>query len=71
MHYCADLGRTGTLELLLAWGASASLGDKYGYTPFHIACFRGRMDVVNIMLLLLLPTKTGFNIEAVDNVSKR
>ena len=41
---------TEMVKVLVGYGASLSLRNKDGWTPFHIACREGHPDIVHFLL---------------------
>jgi ankyrin repeat protein len=39
-----------TVNILLKCNSSVNLCDTDGYTPLHVACIHGNIDIVNILL---------------------
>lgn len=50
LYRAAELGNTPVVHLLLDSGACIEIGDKYRWTPLHIACHRGRKEVVQVLI---------------------
>ena len=46
---CLD-GNLEVVKVLLAHGANPELTNRDGFSPFHVACFVGRMDLIKYFL---------------------
>ena len=46
---CLD-GNLEMVKILLAHGANPELTNRDGFSPFHVACFVGRMDLIKYFL---------------------
>eukprot|EP01012_Entosiphon_sulcatum_P040065 TRINITY_DN5369_c0_g1_i1.p2 TRINITY_DN5369_c0_g1~~TRINITY_DN5369_c0_g1_i1.p2 ORF type:complete len:578 (+),score=78.47 TRINITY_DN5369_c0_g1_i1:3334-5067(+) len=50
LHFAAETGNTGVIELLFENGAEVEATDKYGRTPLHLACLYGHDRAVKFLL---------------------
>jgi hypothetical protein len=50
LHYAAEHGQEEVVALLLASGAEAHVMNKQRNTPFMLACMRGRIGVVRLLV---------------------
>jgi ankyrin repeat protein len=50
LHGACKAGFLGVAEMLLNAGASISIENKIGLTPFHSACFRGDIALIELLL---------------------
>lgn len=46
---CID-GNIEMVKVLVAFGANVDLTNRDGFSPLHVACFRGNMDLFNVLL---------------------
>ena len=50
LHLAVDLSHIAIVKLLLENGAVVDSVDTVGRTPFHLACMRGNMDIVDLLI---------------------
>ena len=63
MHYACNAGHVGVVEALIDFGKNTDIEARTAMnrTPLHLACARGWMDVMSVLL------KVGADINAQDN----
>lgn len=50
LHYAANEGHLGIVEVLLEAKANPTLATSMGRTPLHIACLRNFIDIVRVLV---------------------
>ena len=66
MHLAAQCGQTDMFEIILDKEENKNPKNYYGQTPFIVACLRGRMNIVLILLKKYDELKIDLNIEDDD-----
>ncbi len=50
LHCAVDGGNVEVIKFLLASGADPNIKDSSSWTPLHLACFNGRLDLIELLL---------------------